>query len=324
MIIRKKDKTSNFTTLYNACLKDEKISWQAKGLFAYLMTLPEDWQIYKTELVTHSSNGRDATFKAFNELIEKGYILVEEIKGEKGKFGKKVYRVFEEAQVTEKPSLKNRYWNSVTGKPSTENQKLLNTNKLNTNTNSDNFPEPDDFPEYEEINEFANANSDVEQNKNSNSTNNCSLSSETKQEQQDNKLTLSKSNDNSESKQKRRRFAYYEYTDLHSQIYEQMKVLHKITDKPLEYNFMIIAKNIKHLLSNPFFTKEKILQGIRNAVNDDAILSHGFSLQEITSEKNMTRLIEERYIHNSYQTQNKKKGSTASSEYGKQNWDIVF
>lgn len=153
-IVRKKDKTENFSIIYNACLKDNSISWQAKGLFGYLMTLPDNWEIYKTELQKHSSNGRDATIKAFDELIEKGYITVEETKGENGKFGRKIYKVFEVSQgetkiirkkrntnKDEAPLLNNRSWDTVTGNPLTVNQELLNTNKqitkeLNTNTNT--------------------------------------------------------------------------------------------------------------------------------------------------------------------------------------------
>ena len=163
-IVRKKDKTENFSIIYNACLRDNSISWQAKGLFGYLMTLPNDWEIYKTELPNHASNGRDATIKAFDELIEKGYITVEETKGENGKFGKKIYKVFEVSQgetkiirkrrnadKKEAPLLNNRYLDTVTGNPLTVNQELLNTdiqntNKLKTNTK---FSESDDsdFPE---------------------------------------------------------------------------------------------------------------------------------------------------------------------------------
>lgn len=150
-IFRLKDKTSNFTIIYNNCLQDNTISWQAKGLFSYLMTLPNDWEIHKTELVSHSSNGRDATLKAFDELIEKGYITVDEIKGEGGKFSKKIYRVFEESQgevkiehkkrkvkstVTEKPLTENQERKTSNGNPLTENQELLNTNKQKTNTNN--------------------------------------------------------------------------------------------------------------------------------------------------------------------------------------------
>lgn len=140
-IIRQKDKTANFSIIYNDCFKDVSISLQAKGLFAYIMTLPADWELHKTELVNHSSNGRDSTIKAFDELIEKGYITVEEIKGERGQFGKKLYKVFETSQgeikiQRKKRNVSNRSCNTVTGNPLTVNQELLNTDILKTKTNN--------------------------------------------------------------------------------------------------------------------------------------------------------------------------------------------
>ena len=140
-IIRQKDKTANFSIIYNDCFKDDSISLQAKGLFAYIMTLPADWEIHKTELINHFSNGRDAIIKAFNELVEKGYITVEKTKGEKGQFGKNIYKVFETSQgevkiPKKKRNVSNRSCDTVTGNPLTVNQKLLNTDIQKTKTNN--------------------------------------------------------------------------------------------------------------------------------------------------------------------------------------------
>jgi hypothetical protein len=160
-IIRLKDKTKDFTIVYNACFKDNTISMQAMGLFAYLMTLPNDWEIHKEELVSHFSNGRDAVLKAFDELIEKGYIVVEEIKGDKGQFGKKIYKVYEVSQgetkiirkprgkkenSSEEPVTDNHKRKTVTGNPLTENPILLNTDNtkdlLPSTNNKISSPQP--------------------------------------------------------------------------------------------------------------------------------------------------------------------------------------
>lgn len=162
-IIRLKDKTKDFTIVYNACFKDNTISMQAMGLFAYLMTLPNDWEIHKEELVSHFSNGRDAVLKAFDELVEKGYIVVEEIKGDKGQFGKKVYKVYEVSQGETKivrkqrckkecsdkePVTDNHKRETVTGNPLTENPILLNTDNtkdlLPSTNNKSSSPQPNE------------------------------------------------------------------------------------------------------------------------------------------------------------------------------------
>ena len=38
------------------------------------MTLPKDWKLYKEELVTHFTEGKDAINTAFKELEKAGYI----------------------------------------------------------------------------------------------------------------------------------------------------------------------------------------------------------------------------------------------------------
>lgn len=119
-IIRQK-KERNFTTLPNEIFKSG-MTMQAIGLLCFLLHLPDDWRIVKTQLHNNFSNGRDATTRAFNELIKNGYITVEDVR-EKGKFSHKNFYVHETPltgkPLTDKPS---------TGKPSTENPTLLNTN----------------------------------------------------------------------------------------------------------------------------------------------------------------------------------------------------
>ena len=152
-IVRLKDKTKDFTVIYNECFKNKSLSMQAMGLFGYLMTLPNDWEIHKEELVSHFSNGHDAVIKAFNELVEAGYIVVEEEERVKGQFAKKVYKVFEESQGKTKivkqsrklsdkhndetnngnPITDNHECSTITGNPLTVNPQLLNTNKPSTN-----------------------------------------------------------------------------------------------------------------------------------------------------------------------------------------------
>ena len=45
-----KDKSNPYVMLNKTCLRDEKLSWKAKGLHSYLLSLPDDWQIYIEDL----------------------------------------------------------------------------------------------------------------------------------------------------------------------------------------------------------------------------------------------------------------------------------
>jgi len=72
-----KDKNSVITD--KQCLEDKLLSWKAKGLLCYLLSLPDDWDIYLSDLENTFENFKDETNSALNELIIHGY--VKKIKG---------------------------------------------------------------------------------------------------------------------------------------------------------------------------------------------------------------------------------------------------
>lgn len=125
MSIIRTHKNKNFTVLDNTGLRDKNLTWQAKGMLSYLLSLPDDWKIYVKELSGRSKNGRDATGNILKELINKNYIVRSE-KREKGKFKGHNYDVYEKG--TNKPKTENPDTvNPDAGKPDTENPTLLNT-----------------------------------------------------------------------------------------------------------------------------------------------------------------------------------------------------
>ena len=73
-VLRIHKKQQNFVILDKTCLNDVTLSWGAKGLHAYLMSLPDDWQVRVSDLRLRSTNGRDAVRGLLNELEQVGYI----------------------------------------------------------------------------------------------------------------------------------------------------------------------------------------------------------------------------------------------------------
>lgn len=110
-------KERNYTVLDNTFLKDPELSWKAKGVFAYILSLPEDWKIYLTELQTHAIDGETSLRSAIKELSEKGYIRQTRVKDEKGRWQSYAY------EIIEKPLVGNR----DVGIPDVVNHALLNT-----------------------------------------------------------------------------------------------------------------------------------------------------------------------------------------------------
>ncbi|MBB6176405.1 DnaD/phage-associated family protein [Anoxybacillus tengchongensis] len=130
MSIFRVEKKENYVVLDKGFLNDKRLSWQAKGLLAYMLSMPNDWVFRIDDLKKRSANGRDSTKNIIKELQEHGYIIKEQTR-EQGKFSNNQYIVLERpvSPLTENPSTDN----PLTEKPSTENPSLLNNKELNNN-----------------------------------------------------------------------------------------------------------------------------------------------------------------------------------------------
>lgn len=135
MSIIRVEKNSNYVAMNKTALNDRRLSWKAKGIMAYMLSMPNDWIFYIDELVTHSTDGKDSFRSGFKELKDNGYVERIPIKDEKTK---KILRwetiVYEipfktNAPDVSKPQVDNPYME----KPLMENPTLLNINKLNNN-----------------------------------------------------------------------------------------------------------------------------------------------------------------------------------------------
>ena len=144
-----KDKSNPYVMLNKTCLHDDQLSWKAKGLHSYLLSLPDDWKIYIEDLKNRSKDGKHSISNTIKELIDAGYVKrIAKRDNETNKFiGGFEYEVYEIPinTVENLPKIeKNRESeNWKTGKVEnresreSENQSLLNNKyKLNNNINS--------------------------------------------------------------------------------------------------------------------------------------------------------------------------------------------
>ena len=120
-------KNSNYVVMSKVGLHDDRLSWKAKGLLAYMLSMPNDWKFYDDELEKHAKDGKDALKSAIKELKQYGYMRRERRHNEQGKFEWETV-VYEEP-YTEKPSMEKPSME----KPSMENPQLLNNKELNNN-----------------------------------------------------------------------------------------------------------------------------------------------------------------------------------------------
>lgn len=151
MSIYRVKKDSNYVVLNNTGLRDPQLSWKAKGLLAYMLSMPDDWQFYDEELEKHARDGRDSLKSAIKELRLSGYFKRVPKQGEGGRLVGWETVVFETPQPVD--SNDRLPENPSDGKPvrrenrQTENPKLLSINntkyllKQNTKNNISSYSE---------------------------------------------------------------------------------------------------------------------------------------------------------------------------------------
>lgn len=125
-----KDKDNPYVMLNKEFLNNKELSFKAKGLMAYLLSLPDDWKIRVNHLSTVSKDGKDSVTNAMNELMKLEYIVRDKAQKEDGKFSGYNYMVIEKPSNKEQ---KNRCGSPATEKPSTGNPKLLINKDTNNN-----------------------------------------------------------------------------------------------------------------------------------------------------------------------------------------------
>lgn len=125
-----------FAMLPNEMLQDERLSWKARGLLCYMVSMPADWVFYETELIKHSKkDGLSSLRSAIKELKELGYVKKVRILDQETK---KVIRwethVSADISTFEPEVQKSTIWDNQ----KVENRTLQSTynNKENINTNN--------------------------------------------------------------------------------------------------------------------------------------------------------------------------------------------
>lgn len=72
-IIRIK-KEREYVSISNTVLQDKRLSWEARGVMAYLLSKPDGWQCRNYDLVKQSPAGKHVIQRVLKELQEYGYM----------------------------------------------------------------------------------------------------------------------------------------------------------------------------------------------------------------------------------------------------------
>lgn len=128
----KKDKDNPYLMMNKEPLNNANLSWKAKGLLTYLLSLPDDWKIYEEEISKHAKDGKDSLKSAIKELITNGYIERERIRNSSGQLKGYAYCVYE----VPNHNGKSIDGNSNDGESATTNNNYTNTNEIIMNNHN--------------------------------------------------------------------------------------------------------------------------------------------------------------------------------------------
>jgi len=77
---------SNFTPISNMIIQNTLLSFEARGLLVYILSLPKDWSISKDQIMKSNNIGRDKFRRMWKELEHFGYIKSNRLKDKDGTF----------------------------------------------------------------------------------------------------------------------------------------------------------------------------------------------------------------------------------------------
>lgn len=128
-------KNKNYTTVHNGFIKRKDLSWKAKGIMTYLLSLPDDWVVNLDEIKRNASDGESSFRSGWKELKDAGYVSKQSIRDEVTKKILKWETIIKEIPDEEKThNVGNHNVEShQVGNHQVDNRKLQSTEVLSTN-----------------------------------------------------------------------------------------------------------------------------------------------------------------------------------------------
>jgi hypothetical protein len=124
---------SEYAQIPNSTLQDSEISFEARGVLAMLLSMPDSWEVHKSWVVSQSKAGRDKVSSIFKELENAGYIRKEEGQRKFGKFSSDDYFIFPtKCTSTDLPQRSSRNGSAVNGESDTIKETSLKNKQEET------------------------------------------------------------------------------------------------------------------------------------------------------------------------------------------------
>ena len=99
VIYRNQRTTGNFATIDKEYISNTQLSAKGKSIMTYMLSRPDDWQFYASEIVTHFKEGQSFVDSGLKELESLGYISRIKRRVEGQKFAGYSYKVYERREL---------------------------------------------------------------------------------------------------------------------------------------------------------------------------------------------------------------------------------
>lgn len=130
MAIIRQRRENKFSIINNDILNDTRLTFKARGLLVYMLSMKDNWKFYTSELEKHSEkDGREAIQNALTEIEQAGYLKRIQKREKNGRFGSQDWLLLDT------PTLSPQTGFPETAKPQTVKPETANPQLTNTNSN---------------------------------------------------------------------------------------------------------------------------------------------------------------------------------------------
>ena len=116
-MVHREEHNEGYTIVDNAVLKNVNLSWEARGFFVFLLSLPDNWEFSIRGLVAMTGSSESVIRRLLKELQIEGYIALKKHTDKNGRITKWTWDIFETAnhlckkpQVVKTTSGENHKW----------------------------------------------------------------------------------------------------------------------------------------------------------------------------------------------------------------------
>src|SRR3990167_741232 len=125
-------KNTRYFVAANEPFHDKRLSWEARGVMAYLLSKPDGWDVRNYDLENQAPAGERVIRRIVKELVNNGYMHRERVSAGKGKINL-LTTVYESPALN--PFFHSHAFHPMKDSPHEKRSPILNTDPSNTDLN---------------------------------------------------------------------------------------------------------------------------------------------------------------------------------------------